>query len=292
MDLTDEQLERLRAQSNRIEGPELLRLIDLANETQLQLRQSVDGRLALEVSFARMTRPELHATSSAVISRIQRLERLAGIEDEALPVTAAPTVSHPPSASPPVASTPRSAAPRPKPKAVSPPNKAGSRQPAAATVTASKSGQVTNKVPQEASQFIDGDIDLEKIVRAWPLVIEKVKRRKISLQAFLIPARPGGWNDGELVLEFRPDSTFHQKNVSDPKQHGPLLEAFHEVFGVTPRLRCVLGPEAPGVASTRIEDPKPDELSDDDVQAPAAKSRDAIDLIREAFGGTEVVEEA
>ncbi|HVF12476.1 MAG TPA: DNA polymerase III subunit gamma/tau [Actinomycetota bacterium] len=293
LDLTDEQLERLRAQSNRIEGPELLRLIDLANETQLQLRQSVDGRLALEVSFARMTRPELHATGPAVLSRIQRLERLAGIEEESLPVPAAQPVSQAPRVPQPDAPSPRSAAPRPKPKEVPPANKAGLRQPAAASaVSPSKSAQVTNKVPQEPSGFTDGDIDLEKIIRAWPLVIEKVKRRKISLQAFLIPAKPGGWSDGELVLEFRPDSTFHQKNVSDPKQHGPLLEAFHEVFGVMPRLRCVLGAEAPKVAPSRIDDPKPEELSDDNVEAPAAKSRDAIDLIRETFGGTEVVEEA
>jgi DNA polymerase-3 subunit gamma/tau len=80
LDLTDLALERLRTQANRFDANELLRLIDLANETNLALRQAVEGRLVLEVMLVRMARPDLHPSASAMLSRIERLERLAGIE--------------------------------------------------------------------------------------------------------------------------------------------------------------------------------------------------------------------
>ncbi|MGH9198111.1 MAG: DNA polymerase III subunit gamma/tau, partial [Acidimicrobiia bacterium] len=69
LDLSDEQLERLRAQANHFDHSELLRLLDLANETQLQLREAVETRLALEIGLARMTRPDLHSTPASLLSR-------------------------------------------------------------------------------------------------------------------------------------------------------------------------------------------------------------------------------
>ncbi|HEY8200171.1 MAG TPA: DNA polymerase III subunit gamma/tau, partial [Actinomycetota bacterium] len=80
LDVGDLELERLRTQANRFDANELLRLIDLANETNLALRQAVEGRLVLEVMLVRMARPDLHPSPSAMLSRIERLERLAGVE--------------------------------------------------------------------------------------------------------------------------------------------------------------------------------------------------------------------
>ncbi|MEX2587722.1 MAG: DNA polymerase III subunit gamma/tau, partial [Actinomycetota bacterium] len=61
LDVTDNQLTRLQEQANHFQNAELLRLLDLTNEIQLQLRQAVPGRLALEIALARMARPDLHA---------------------------------------------------------------------------------------------------------------------------------------------------------------------------------------------------------------------------------------
>ncbi|MGH2706089.1 MAG: DNA polymerase III subunit gamma/tau, partial [Actinomycetota bacterium] len=94
LDVPDERLEQLRAQANRFGPAELLRILDLANELHLVLRQPVDGRLALEATLARMARPDLHAAPASLLSRIERLERLAGIEDaaEAGAITTQPAV--------------------------------------------------------------------------------------------------------------------------------------------------------------------------------------------------------
>lgn len=304
LEITDDQLARLQSQANRFESAEILRLIDLTNETQLQLRQAVEGRLALEVGLARMTRPEMHAIPASLLSRIERLERRLGEPVEALtPVaeesrptlqvarpaspTAAPAMAQ--AGTEPTASVPASLASPPEDAYPAPPpapskDKDGGEEQAAAV-----------QGEPGAGARMPGELDLERIKRAWPIVLEKVKRRKISFQAVLLAAEPVGWKDGELVLEFGPRSRFHRDKVADPTQHGPFLDAFAEVLGVRPRVKCVIreqseatsahpyGVEASGMQST------PDD--GDEAEEGKEHPEDAIELIRRAFKGTVVVEE-
>ena len=265
LETTDDHLDRLKSQANHFDSAEILRLLDLANEVQLQLRQAVDGRLALEVGLLRMTRPELHATPAALMARLETIEKsgrtglpaTGPIKGEAVPTTRSiPTQ--------PASATSSTASKKAVAKAAEPPK----------------------EVSATPAPVVDpSEIDLEKVVRAWPLVLEKVKRRKISFQALLLAATPVAWRNGELVLEFGPRSRFHRDKVSDPVQHLPLIEGFAEVLGVRPKIVCVLGEEPPE-SDARAPEP-PDSGGADDSGAP----RDAIDVIRDAFSGSEVVDE-
>ncbi|HVL50921.1 MAG TPA: DNA polymerase III subunit gamma/tau, partial [Actinomycetota bacterium] len=85
LEVTDDGLSRLQEQANHLGSAEVLRLIDLTNEIGLQLRQAVEGRLALEVGLARMTRPDLHATPASLLARLDRLERAQGSEQSSFP---------------------------------------------------------------------------------------------------------------------------------------------------------------------------------------------------------------
>lgn len=251
LDTTDERLARLKAQANRFDATEVVRLIDLASETGIQLRQAVDSRLAFEVALARMTRIELHANPASLLLRIERLE---GIVQGDISATAAPQVT-------------------------------ASAQPVAAQAPPEESGLSLVFVQDPAN------LDIDKVRNAWPLVVDKVKRRKISFQALLLPATPIAWADGELVLEFGPRSRFHKDKVGDATQHMPLVEAFAEVFGVTPRIRCVLGEEeAPEPKA--VAEPTTAELSDDEGEPVGKPVRDPIDVIKDAFKDTEVVGES
>jgi DNA polymerase-3 subunit gamma/tau len=395
LEVTDDGLTRLQEQANHLGSAEVLRLIDLTNEIGLQLRQAVEGRLALEVGLARMTRPDLHATPASLLARLEKLERSRG--DVPMGAAAVPMPRVPPAEPrPPRPEPPRAAVPvRPTPVAAKPP--AAPEPPRAAPAAAKPSipasppsvpeaaesdappeigagwlwgsddtaparpaaaakpptppanapyGEPAATAPQRAaapatpppsadpskpaaqaqppaspshpaapqpaspapapdtaasppapaasasSPVPSGELDLETIVRAWPLIRDKVKRRKISFHAVLLPAEPVAWRNGELVLEFGPRSRFHRDKVADQSQNGPLLEAFKEILGVTPRLNCVIGaePAAQNPASDPAGTP-PDDAggpSDSDGTEPP---EDAIELIRRAFKGTVVVED-
>ena len=394
LEVTDDGLTRLQEQANHLGSAEVLRLIDLTNEIGLQLRQAVEGRLALEVGLARMTRPDLHATPASLLARLERLERSQGdappgagapspmrraaapAAETRAPRPQAPRAAEPPppapvaarpvppageppraapaaaagrsAAAPPSAETgesetppeigagwlwgsgsdapsrpaaalgtppaapgkapygepaatapqraaaPAAAGPPPAPKpaparpAAESPPPTGPAPPARDAPATSAPGE---SPPAAADPAPAGELDLETIVRAWPLIRDKVKRRKISFHAVLLPAEPVAWRNGELVLEFGPRSRFHRDKVADQAQNGPLLEAFQEILGVTPRVNCVIGAEpaaqspAPDPAGTPPDDAGP---SDSDESEPP---EDAIELIRRAFKGTVVVED-
>ncbi len=270
LETTDDHLDRLKSQANHFDSAEILRLIDLANEVQLQLRQAVDGRLALEVGLLRMTRPELHATPVALMARLEAIEKSGRSESPATgPIKTGPIKGE---AVPTTRSIPSQSA--------SATNSTASKKPVA------KAAEPPKEVSATPALVVDpSEIDIEKVVRAWPLVLEKVKRRKISFQALLLAATPTAWRNGELVLEFGPRSRFHRDKVSDPVQHLPLIEGFAEVLGVRPRIVCVLGEEPPELAARPPE--PPDSGGSDDSGTP----RDAFDVIREAFPRSEVVDE-
>lgn len=287
LDASDEQLERLRAQANRFDSAEILRILDLSSEMFLQLRQAVEGRLVLEVGLARMARPDLHSTPTSLLSRIERLERVAGIEGA--------EIERPPAVAP---APDKEPARRQLPKAAEEARR--KREPAAAAAKPAATA-TRERVPEESladeaepMQVVDldpGDLDIEKIKLAWDVVLQKVKKRKISFQALLLPAVPVAWNSGELVLEFGPKNRFHKDQVSDLNAQAPLAEAFHETFGVRPQIRCVLN-ETEQVTLTQAS-PGPGEGDESDSgRAEASGPKDAIDLIRESFKDVEIVEES
>jgi DNA polymerase-3 subunit gamma/tau len=299
LDVADDRLNRLRGQANRFGAGELLRILDLAGEAHIQLRQAVDNRLALEIAFARMARPDLHASPASLLARIERLERMAGLE---------PQSGDPPPATPhkqvdaprPMPQEAEQVTPLHQPAASALPAPPAPSAPAAPTQAAPSPAPPPAPVPAASS-----DVDLERIQRAWPAVMELVKKRKITAHAMLISATPAQFADGEVVLQFPPTHRFHRDKVSEPGSGylSPLVEAFFETFGVRPAVRCVLG-QSESSAAVRAPAPAPSsrsnpqdippsahEMGDDDEPAVSIPPRkDPIDLIREGFAA-EIVEE-
>ncbi|MGH2809344.1 MAG: DNA polymerase III subunit gamma/tau [Actinomycetota bacterium] len=294
LNVPDEKIERLRAQANHFDGAEILRLIDLANETQVQMRQAIEARLALEVALARMTRPELHAAPASLVSRIERLERLLDGRAQPALSTSVPPRREPAPAAP--------GAPPQKGNGLAKARerlRAISEQPLAEAPPDPAVGQPVVERPSP-----EGPVDLDRVLRAWPLVLEKVKRRKIGFHALLQPARPVGYADDVLILQFDSRSRFHKDQVSDRTRQDPLLDALEEVLSVRPVVKCVveedpptspeggLGSTAPDRAETAGDyDDVSQEASPDQPAGQEDSHRSPIDLVREAFAGTEVVQE-
>jgi DNA polymerase-3 subunit gamma/tau len=278
LDLPDDQLDRLRAQANRFGPADLLRILDLAGETNVALRQGLDSRLGLEIAFVRMARPDLHATPSSLLARVERLERVAGVAGAETAVAASGggpgagvsvrEVGTGPAARPaspaalprapgvrevPPASRPRTGGetdpareerPGRAPRVQGEPAPAAASAPAPAAASAPAPAAASAPAPSSAPAPVPGvTVDLDHLRRAWPSILALVKRKKILAEAMLHETTPAAYEEGELVLEFSPTHSFHREKVSDPKLGylNPLVEALNETFGVRPAIRCVLG---------------------------------------------------
>jgi DNA polymerase-3 subunit gamma/tau len=163
-DLPEDQMERMRNQSNRIGSANLSRAADIAAEGLTQMRGATAPRLILELICGRILLPIGDNGESGMLSRIERLERAENIAPLTSSATSAPVRNV--EAKEKAVSTHATEAPSSsKVEAVTPTVKVKETAPNAAPSTPSKT-----KVP--------GNFDIAALRRAWPDVIEDVKKRR------------------------------------------------------------------------------------------------------------------
>jgi DNA polymerase III subunit gamma/tau len=205
IDATDETLARLTAQAEQVHGAQLVHLLRLFADAQAEMRLQAPPRLAVELATVRATVPEAESTAESAIARIERLERL-------LDVGAQQQTPPPVGASVP---TPEPSAPKPQRTKSRAPEK-----PAEKVAPSSAPSAVASEL-----------VDLDKVRRDWPLVLDEVRKVRKSLHALLSEGRPRSLEGGRLQLECRYD--FHARQLTEAKNANAIGEAIRSVFGVT-----------------------------------------------------------
>jgi DNA polymerase-3 subunit gamma/tau len=238
---------RLVAQGSKFTMAELARILSLLLAAQTDMRWTTSPRLTVELALIRATVPEADPNAAGLASRVERLERLAGVEggpppaDPPSPVTTAIPVADAPPAVVPVADAPVAEAPP-------------------ATRDAAEPG------PHAPSA---GSLDVASIRRAWGQLLDRLEeRRQMILHANLQAATPASYDGSVLELAFPPGRKFAVQKVQSKEDE--LRQVFAEVFGVNPRIRCVARDEVPGVSV--IEEDAP------------ATPEQALQMLKSEFG--------
>ena len=162
-DLPEDQMERMRNQSNRIGTANLSRAADIAAESLTQMRGATAPRLILELICGRILLPIGDNGESGILSRIERLERaenIAPLTSSTASATSAPAQKV--EAKEKVASTHSTQEP------------SSSRVDQAVTTVKAKES-AANAAPKA---HVPGNFDIAALRRAWPDVIEDVKKRR------------------------------------------------------------------------------------------------------------------
>ena len=205
-DLPEDQMERMRNQSNRIGAANLSRAADIAAEGLTQMRGATAPRLILELICGRILLPIGDSSDAGMLSRIERLERAENIaplsstrssetrtaesarssdtrvadsasssarssETRTAELKESTNSAHSVSD---VASSKKNEASSTKSEAVAPTVKAGE------TVAANTVGEKAKETAQSAApkEKVPGNFDIAALRRAWPDVIEDVKKRR------------------------------------------------------------------------------------------------------------------
>jgi DNA polymerase III subunit gamma/tau len=100
-------LESWRRAAARLPAGEVVRAVDLLGDALVKLREGREERLMLELAMIKLTRPETSVDPAAMLTRLDRLERLSkqqglGAPSSAPPVAATPTPAPAPVEAPPV----------------------------------------------------------------------------------------------------------------------------------------------------------------------------------------------
>ena len=194
VELDDQLLSRLLPQANNLSAREVVHFIETLGEAQREIRDGLDPRLQLELALVKVTRPHLDHTADALEERLRRLE--AGLA--AAPAGGGAKPARAPAAKPAVAR-----------EAVAP-----QAEPAAAAVTAAPDvavapGEAAAEAPVTAAPAAveppAAELTLERVKRAWELILQRVQASSVSLYAMLRDARPSALEDGRLTVTMPSD---------------------------------------------------------------------------------------
>lgn len=208
-DIPDDQMERMRNQANRIGTANLSRAADIAAEGLTQMRGATAPRLMLELICGRILLPIGDNSESGMLSRIERLERAENI---APMTTTAPAKSVE------------------KKEAVAAPAKA---KPAPAEVKVEAPAVKVNSAP---SAF-----DIAALRRAWPDVIEDVKkRRRLTWSLLSASAQVLAVDDQAITIGIV--NAGARDSFVRSESDEILRKAFVDVVGIDRKIECVVDP--------------------------------------------------
>lgn len=235
-DLPDDQMERMRNQAGRIGAANLSRAADIAAEGLTQMRGATAPRLMLELICGRILLPIGDATETGMLSRIERLERAENL---------APMTSI------------RSSEAR---------TLVVDKADARAEVKKSEQAEVVAEVKEHSSakptanhssSKSHGAFDITALRRAWPDVIEDVKkRRRLTWSLLSASAQVLAVDDTAITIGIV--NAGARDSFVRSESDEILRKAFVDIVGIDRRVECVVDPSidtnTPAARETRTSE--------------------------------------
>jgi DNA polymerase III subunit gamma/tau len=224
MQVTPERDIRLAEQATALANTDAIRLLDLVSTALDATANGAQARIQLELVLVKAAAPQLDPSMSALLARIEHLERggSGGGGLRAVPAAApapAPGVS--------------AAEATPAPSTAEPPPGNGAGVDAAdleaeASPTAADAGER------------DGALELDSAAACWPAVIDLVREQNAMLAALLADARPVAVGERELTLAFPGGAAFLKRKAEQEDYRRVAGEALKAVTGRRLALRYEL----------------------------------------------------
>ncbi|HET7311660.1 MAG TPA: DNA polymerase III subunit gamma and tau [Mycobacteriales bacterium] len=173
IDLPADELERMRGQAARYGRPGLSRAADVMATALVDMRGTTSPRLVLELACARVLLPGASSDTSALLARLDRLEKRLSVA--------------PGSPAPAPAATPEAVAPDPvaTPEAVAPEPVATPEEVAPERVAKPEAPAAPAPATPPAASLAPGTVDVTALRRLWDDVLDAVKQRNRSAHAML-----------------------------------------------------------------------------------------------------------
>ncbi len=314
--VTAERDERLRLQAQTLGQTDAVRLIELISAALEASANGAQSRIQLELALVKAAAPEMDPSTSALLARIERLER-GGVRAPA--ASAAPTTgieqpSHAmsPSAQLAVASdaaapAPDSAPPLELAEPTPPPEPATTPEPAPRLADAAVGAAVDSPAAVVSSEPAlsragaedtpDAEVPngaslltVDELTRTWPAVIEIVRGGNAMLASVLESARPATVTERELVLSFPAAASFNKRKAEQDDNRRTTTEAVRNVTGATLTLRCELA-EPLVDSETGAGAGSADDDSHATVQPTPLTGDELVQRFKDEFGAEEILQD-
>ncbi len=228
---TVDELKRLAQQAEGFSPADLITAIDALTILNNDLRFAPDARLILELALVKMTQKQdykeykEHEEHEATNSKIKSKPE---------PKTPGEVASGE------VASSPIEAKPHSRHSVIASDSEANSRKAETKTNSVSPSGN-----------------ELDTIIRAWPAVLDKIKKTKMSTFANLLECRPVSAEGNVVVLEFHDRAAGHMDRICNDANKTFVESVLRDLMGKPYVIKCVVGEKSEGEIASGAEVTRP-----------------------------------
>ena len=246
--------DRLLIQCKQVEVAQILRWISILLQGEGQLKYASNARLAAELLLVQTiseTQPAIDNRQDEILARLSVIEQV--IENK-------PVLSK--------------GAPQKKPPANSEKHEERAQSVGVKRVNSGDS-IVSENTP--AARETAGQLSLDIILARWHEVMDEVKKRKKSTQAFLMEGKPAELRGNTINMVFREGCSFHKDKVNQAENRQTVEEVLKLVFGSALILQNYMEDEFKTMTTSEKEDPN--------------KDQDLIEKAKEMFGQDLVVRE-
>jgi DNA polymerase-3 subunit gamma/tau len=233
VDAPEDQLRTMSVQAEALGLGSLTRFAEITHTGLIEMRGATAPRLLLELLCARMLLPAVAEVDSAVLHRLERLERRFTIA----PPPAEPAIKLPP-AEPAIKLPP--AEPAIRPPAVEQP--AGEPAPPPPDVERTKVQQRAEPPRQPApaqpapSQPAPGQLDAAAVRRVWQALLDAVREQSRATQVLFSNSTASAVEGDTLVLSL-PTAPLARR-LGEERNIEMIRRALHTVLGVDWQVRC------------------------------------------------------
>ncbi len=141
-------------------------------------------------------------------------------------------------------------------------------------VKTADSGKV--KSSENSAIAKNSDLSIEGIQARWNDIMDQVKKRKKSTQAFLMEGKPAQLEGNTLTILFREGCSFHKDKVNQPENRQTIEEVLNQLFGTSLTLQNFMENEFKTMEPQESQDLK-------------SQEQDLIDKAKDMFGSDLVV---
>lgn len=269
VDAPQDVLERMREQAERIGPATLTRYAEVLHAGLGEMRGATAPRLLLEVVCARLLLPSATDAESAVLQRVERIEKRLDMsvpeaggagasprfvrKSQAPAAPAAETTAPPaPAPEPPAPTPPPTPAPAPEPTPQPDPVPAPEPEPTPAPAPAPEPASPPVPEPEPEPEPVPapepepapeprqpGALDTTAVRNAWAEIRSKVRDRSRTTEVMLSGATVRAIEGKTLVLSH--DSPPLAKRITESRNAEVIREALKDALGVDWEIRCEAG---------------------------------------------------
>jgi DNA polymerase-3 subunit gamma/tau len=193
--------EQLIQQSKQIGISQMLRWISILLQGEGQLKYASNARLATELLLVQTiheSQPALSSDQEAILKRLSVMEQQ---------IQAAPIVR---------GDRPERKSPLPAPK-----------------VPKGETAIVDSLELGNTAEGPKPNLNIARIQERWNDVLDQVKKRKKSTQAFLMEGKPVQLEENTLTILFREGCSFHKDKVSQSENRQTIEDVLEKLFGIS-----------------------------------------------------------